>query len=214
MQEHRTNFAERVRLGETTRVEAFSDGVFAIAITLLILEIRPPLDPNILLWDFLVKQGPLYASFLAGFSTIGIMWINHHRLFTLIRKSDDWLLIFNALLLLGITAINYPTALLGEYLGTPNAPVAMAVYAATTVVIAISYNLLWRYASAHNRLLDPHTDPAAVAAVNRSFLFGPLLYAVAFVFAFISVPVSLVIVIGLALFFALPLQDVLTTRPN
>lgn len=206
--------APRVELNDTARLEAFSDGVFAIAITLLILEIRVPHDlGGVTLWNYVLSQWTLFASFLAGFCTIGIMWINHHRLFNLIQHSDRWLLIWNLLLLLGVTFINYPTALLGDFLGTPDAPTAMAIYAASTIVISIFFNLLWRHAvRAH--LLDPESDPRSIAAISRGYVFGPLLYSVAFVLAFINVYVSLVIVTGLGIFFALPERNPLTDRES
>lgn len=207
---HRNNLGKRVGLSETTRLEAFSDGVLAIAITLLILDIRPPhVESEGALWNAVLTQWTAYLSFFAGFTTIGIMWINHHRLFNLIRKSDDWLLLFNLLLLLGITFINFPTALLGEYLGTPNATTAMAIYAGTTVVIAVFYNLLWRHAVRAD-LLDPDVDMDAVEATSRGYVFGPVFYTVALVLAFVNVYVSLVIVVGLAIFFALPRRSLLT----
>src|SRR5258707_10148411 len=87
---------------ETAGIEAFSDGVFAIAITLLILEIQvPPQTPHGSLRTALVNLWPSYLAFLASFMTIGVMWLNHHRLFTLINKKDDGLIAFNLLLLLG-----------------------------------------------------------------------------------------------------------------
>ena len=212
MSMNRNNVVKRVGLSETTRLEAFSDGVIAIAITLLILEIRPPhVEGEGALWNAVLHQWTSYLSFFAGFTTIGIMWINHHRLFTMIRKTDEWLLLFNLLLLLAITFINFPTALLGEYLGTPNATTAMAVYAATTVAIAIFYNLLWRHA-VRAQLLDPEVDANAVQATSRGYFFGPVLYTVALVLAFINVYVSLAIVIGLAIYFALPRRSLLTSR--
>lgn len=205
----------RVELNETARIEAFSDGVFAIAITLLVLEIRVPheLPEGVSLWEYVLGQWTLFASFLAGFCTIGIMWINHHRMFDVIQRGDSWLKIWNLLLLLGVTFINYPTALLGDFINTPNGSTAMAIYAATTVAVAIAYNLLWRHA-VRAGLLDPAVDPHIVAATNRGYLFGPLLYAVALVFAFINVYISLAIVIGLALFFALPQRNPLTDRSH
>ena len=82
---------------ETARIEAFSDGVYAIAITLLILELKVPhgLGPGQRLIDALLQQWPSYAAFLVSFGTILVMWVNHHRLFNLIRRSDNLLLMFN-----------------------------------------------------------------------------------------------------------------------
>ena len=205
MSEQQDSLIRRVGLSETSRLEAFSDGVIAIAITLLILEIRVPHieGGETHLWDALVGMWPTFVAYLVGFSTIGIMWINHHRLFTMIRRTDDWLLIYNLLLLLGMTFVNFPTVLLGEYLGTPDAGVAMAVYAGTAVAIALCFNLVWRY-SVRAKLLDPEIPPQVIAGINRAYLFTPLLYGAAFVFAFINVFVSLVIVLGLAIYFAIP----------
>ena len=101
---------------ETARIEAFSDGVFAIAITLLILEIRVPTAENDLAAQ-LLKQWPSYVAFVLSFAFIGIMWINHHRLFTHIRRSNNTLMVLNLTLLLGVTAVPYPTAVLAQHLG-------------------------------------------------------------------------------------------------
>src|SRR5512132_2117231 len=98
---------------ETGRIEAFSDGVFAIAITLLVLDLKVPrdLDEGVSLAQALLRQWPSYLAFIASFATIGVMWINHHKLFTLIKRSDDVLLILNVILLLGVTLTPFPTAL-------------------------------------------------------------------------------------------------------
>ena len=134
---------------ETARIEAFSDGVFAIAITLLILEIQvPPQTPHGGLRAALAGLWPSYLAFLASFMTIGIMWLNHHRLFTLISKKDDGLIAFNLLLLLGITWLPFPTALLAEHLEGPHVDqqTAALAYAGSFFAIAIVFNVMWRYA--------------------------------------------------------------------
>src|SRR5215470_20063356 len=97
---------------ETNRVEAFSDGMFAIAITLLILELKVPTPAAGRLTAALLRQWPSYLAFLLSFAFIGIMWMNHHRMFTHIRRSNYTLLVLNLLLLLGITAVPFPTAVL------------------------------------------------------------------------------------------------------
>src|SRR5437870_4075423 len=129
---------------ETGRLEAFSDGVFAVAITLLILNIQPPSlsTPNLLedgpLLDFLGKQWPMLLAFATSFFTIGIMWINHHRLFTHIKRIDNTLLVLNLLLLLVIVFIPFPTALVAQqYAAHPGQHVAAALYSGTNVILAI-----------------------------------------------------------------------------
>ena len=101
---------------DTARTEAFSDGVFAIAITLLVLDIKVPqeLPESVRLGTALLQLWPSYLAFLTSFVTIGIMWINHHRLFTLIKRSDHWLLQLNGLLLLEDTFLPFPTAIVAE----------------------------------------------------------------------------------------------------
>ena len=135
---------------ETGRVEAFSDGVFAIAITLLILEIRPPEDATGA-GDLLTKLTkdllPSYLAYLTGFATIGVMWINHHRMFTHVRRVDQGLLFYNTLLLLVISFVPFPTAVIAKYLASDHAGtanVAAMLYSGMGIVIAIVFNLLWR----------------------------------------------------------------------
>src|SRR5262249_11394162 len=114
---------------ETARIEAFSDGVFAIAITLLILEIKIPQPAQGDLVVALLRQWPSYMAFFLSFAYIGIMWINHHRMFTLIKRSDDVLIILNLLLLFGVTAVPFPTAgLAPPFGGAPEAPAAPRFY--------------------------------------------------------------------------------------
>jgi uncharacterized membrane protein len=201
-----THEPARAEEKETGRIEAFSDGVYAIAITLLVLDIKVPHDlpESQRLIDALLQQWPSYFAFLTSFATIGIMWINHHRLFSLIKRADQMLLVLNGLLLLGVTFVPFPTALLAEYLGGRDQVVAALVFSGTYFVIALFFNVLWRYASYHNRLIDRRSDPRAVEAISRQYAFGPLLYLVALVLAWVSVPVSLAVNLLLALFFALP----------
>lgn len=191
---------------ETGRIEAFSDGVFAIAITLLILNMRVPprgSRPDELA-RALLAQWPNYLAFLTSFLTIGVMWMNHHRLFTLIRRADHLLMVLNTLLLLGISVVPFPTSVLAEYLGHPGEALAAMVYSGMYVVIAILFNALWHHAAGGMRLLGDDVDPAAVVAQTRQYAFGPVLYLVAFALAFVSVPASVALNLALALFFALP----------
>src|SRR6266568_3602964 len=194
-------------LKETGRLEAFSDGVFAVAITLLILNIQPPpksLEDGPLL-EFLRKQWPMLLAFVTSFATVGIIWINHHRLFNHIKRTDNTLLVLNLLLLLVIVFIPFPTALLAQqYAAHPDQHIAAVIYSGTNVILAVCFNLLWRYASYRNRLLGKDADTRAVMAISQQYLFGPLLYLVAFGLAWINVLASIALNLLLALFFALP----------
>jgi len=196
---------------ETGRLEAFSDGVFAVAITLLVLNIRiPGLDtPGKLLsdkdlWPVLLGEWPMLAAYTTSFTTIGIMWLNHHRLFVHIRRTDTILLLLNLLLLLTIVFIPVPTALLAEYFVRPDLHAAAIVYTGTCLGMACCFNGLWRYASYHNRLLGKNANPHAVNAISRQYLFGPLTYLITFGLAWVNTPASIIVSFILALFFALP----------
>lgn len=192
-------------LTETARVEAFSDGVFAIAITLLILEIKIPAPGTTSLSTQLLRQWPSYVSFVISFAFVGIMWINHHRLFTHIRKCDDMLLILNLLLLLGVTAVPFPTAVLAAHLGQAEERTAVLLYNGTYVFIATCFNILWRYAASQRRhLLATDVDRRSVEHISRQYAFGPALYLICVALTYVSVAASLVLNAGLAGFFALP----------
>ena len=191
---------------ETSRVEAFSDGVFAIAMTLLSVEIRTPehLAPGHVV-AALVKLWPSYLAFATSFFTIGVMWMNHHRLFNLIGKSDQGLLLSNLLLLSVVTFIPFPTALLARNLDHPDVRIAAVLYNAVFLVSALAFQLLWRHASGHDgRLLEKDADPESVAAITRQYRFGPLLYVVLIAVAFFSGTASLLLNLALAVFFAIP----------
>jgi uncharacterized membrane protein len=186
---------------DTGRVEAFSDGVFAIAITLLILEIRVPESAGHgTLGHALADLWPSYLAFVASFMTIGVMWLNHHRLFTLINKCDDGLIALNLLLLMGITWIPFPTGLLAEHLRRPDERVAGVVYAGSFVVIAIAFNVMWRYA-VHAKAVNEHVN---VPAITRQYAFGPLMYAALVGIAWLNGAACLVVSALYAVYFALP----------
>ena len=188
---------------ETARIEAFSDGVFAIAVTLLILEVKIPPPGSGQLGTLLLKQWPSYFAFVLSFAFIGIMWINHHRLFNHIRRSDEGLLLLNLLLLLGVTAVPFPTAVLAIHLLTPDARLAATIYNGTYVVIAILFRILWHHALSHD-LLGHEVDRASADKISKQYAGGPFLYLACVGLAWFSVTASLVLNVALAIFFALP----------
>jgi len=200
---------------DTSRLEAFSDGVFAVAITLLVLNIKIPgleLPANKLLpddggdslWQALLDEWPMLVAYGTSFATIGVMWLNHHRLYKHIHRTDTILILLNLLLLALIVFIPVPTALLAKYLERPDLHTAALLYSGTNIFMAICFNLLWRYASYGNRLLGKNVDMRSVAAINQQYLFGPLLYVIAFAFGLFSAPACIIVNLILALFFALP----------
>jgi uncharacterized membrane protein len=193
---------------ETQRLEAFSDGIFAIAVTLLILEVRVPIvhDPSSegALGDALRGLWPAYLAYATSFATILVTWINHHAVFRLIARSDHTFLLLNGLLLAIITAVNFPTALLAEYIGHPGERTAALVYTGTFIAMAFAFNAIWRYATAHGRLLSADADPALVRAINGRFRFGPLFYVIPFALAFVSAGAAFGLCMLLAVLYALP----------
>ncbi len=194
---------------ETARIEAFSDGVFAIAATLLILELKVPLfgaaegEPSdAALWQRLLADWHHYVAFGLSFGSILVMWVNHHRIFRVIRKSDDGFLFWNGLLLLCITIVPFPTALIAEYMDKPAAKAAAAVYSGMGLLIALAFTGLWRHAIRGGRLVTPGFREREVAELDRQYRFGPLAYVIAFVASFFSATVSIGICLGLVVFFS------------
>jgi uncharacterized membrane protein len=190
---------------ETGRIEAFSDGVFAIAITLLVLDIRvPPAHETHDLLDALGDRWPNLLAFFASFLFILVMWINHHRVFTLIRRTDNTLLIFNGLLLMGISLVPFTTALVAEYLRHDEETIAVMIYNGWYIFVAIFFNLVWRYASHNNRLFTEKTDRKIAANLTREYAIGPISYLVATLVALIHPYLGLAVNVALAVLYALP----------
>jgi uncharacterized membrane protein len=194
---------------DTARLEAFSDGVFAIAITLLIIEIGVPhVEGSESLPEALARLWPSYFGYVLSFVTIGIMWANHHGVFKDIDRVDHTLIVLNLLLLMAIAFLPFPTAVLADYLRDADyALPATLTYGATLTVIAVFFNAMWLYASRGRRLIDEHVSDARLRSRTRRYLFGPLLYGVTIPLAFTSVWISLGIITALALLYLLPSPD-------
>jgi uncharacterized membrane protein len=190
-----------------TRLEAFSDGVIAIIITLLVFSIQVPDSDTVDevgLLRALLDEWPTLLAFTVSFFFILVMWINHHRLFLVIRRADNGLLLWNGLLLFGISLVPFPTAVVAQYLNHAEQASAVLVYNGLFLLIAMFFNLLWRHASAGNRLFDANTDKVLVAHISRQYAFGPVLYGIALLLVLVSPWLSLALNVGLAVFFALP----------
>jgi uncharacterized membrane protein len=184
------------------RVEAFSDGVMAIAITLLILDVKVPTAGEGSLTRALAHQWPSYAAYAVTFLVIGIMWVNHHFLFDRVRAVTRALLYLNLLLLMGIAFLPFPTALLAEYLREDaNSHIAAAVYSATMVAIGIGFVALWWHLTRHPELLDEDTDVAVARVAVRRATLGPIVYGATIALAFVSAPACLVVYALMALYF-------------
>lgn len=129
------------------RAESFSDGVFAVAITLLVFNLLPGGGEK-LTYHSLATAWPQYAAYVVSFLTIGIMWMNHHTLFGHLTRVDRPMLVLNLLLLMGVVAIPFPTALVADHLtspGTSGGSVAAVLYGAVMIVISVFFNAIWAY---------------------------------------------------------------------
>jgi uncharacterized membrane protein len=186
----------------TGRVEAFSDGVIAVAATLLVLEIKEP-APGANVWAFLGHQFPTLAAYLTSFLTILIFWVNHHALFHTVCRVDRAMLFVNGLLLLAISFISYSTAVLGRALESGQYDrSAAALYALILGLASACFTGLWAYLVRNQRLLTEGARPRVRAALRRS-LTGPGLYLVAGLVALVNAPASLGVDAVVALYFAL-----------
>ncbi len=185
----------------TTRLEAFSDGIFAIAITLLVLEIHVPEGEG--LWRKLGDLWPSYAGYAVSFLTIGIIWVNHHSTFGRIRTVDRTLLFLNLLLLLWVAFLPFPTALVAEHIreGTDE-DVAAAVYAGSLLLMGASFFATAVYAHRLQRL-----PPAVLRAIAWRNAVGQGGYALALGLAFVNASVSLGICALVAVYYVLPGRD-------
>lgn len=192
----------------TGRIEAFSDGVFAIAITLLVLEIKVPAHTGAEqhgLTQLLLALWPSYLAFITSFIAILVIWVKHHWMFTLIKRTDPAFLYLNGLLLFFITLLPFPTALLAEYLLHPEAKVAASLYTGTVLAISLAFKGLWWHAMKDKMLLAANATSAATTGtkqLTQQNRYGPPLYFLAFGVSFLSEGASITLCLLLTLFFA------------
>lgn len=190
-------------MSNSSRVEAFSDGVFAIAITLLILEIQVPEETGHKLVEALAHQWPSYFAYVVSFLVIGVMWVNHHALFGYLAKADRTLVFLNLLLLMVVAALPWPTALLAGHLrNTDDARIAGVIYSGLMVVHALVYGTIWWYATRSGRLLRPGVAVEAARATRIRFSLGALVYPATVGLALISAWAMLAVHGLLAVYYA------------
>jgi uncharacterized membrane protein len=186
------------------RLEAFSDGVIAIAITLLVIEIHPPeLEPGETLAHGLWAQWPSYVAYLVSFLTIGVVWLNHHRVFQQVQVVDGPLLVLNLNLLLWTALVPFPTAVVAEHLaeGGESAQTAVAVYGAVFLLVGLSFGALFAWITRDDRLLGQLPPAGVVRATRLRFMVGTLVYLLAIALAFVSPAVALAVHAANALYY-------------
>ncbi len=177
------------------RLEAFSDGVFAVAITILALNLVVPKDAADLsrgLWHDVESHWPPYAAYLVSFMIIGIIWVSHNSVFGHIAKLDRMLIFLNLLLLMVVVVIPFPTALVAEFLnkGQP-AHVALALYSAVMLAQALVWSAIWWWAANHPKLLAEHVDPELARKAVLRFSAGAPIYVLAIGLSFVNADVAL-----------------------
>jgi uncharacterized membrane protein len=194
-------------VSETSRLETFSDGVMAIAITLLVLDLAVPTHQALAaakesLGRALAAQWPSYAAYVVSFMVIGIIWVNHHALFGLIAGVDRWVLFSNLLLLMVVSAIPFPTRLMAEYLtdGGSSAHLAAAVYSANMLLMALAFTGLY-IAGTRPAMVRHDVDAVAVRRSLPRFSAGVGVYAATVALAFVSAPATLLVHFGLAVYY-------------
>lgn len=169
-----------------SRIEALSDGVFAIAMTLLIFQLKVPAFPKGVsardLADGVLAMWPQAACFALSFITAGTLWVAHRGQFHYIHRTDRPLLWINIIFLLFVSVIPFVTALLGQY---PTYTLAVTLYGGNMVLTVMTLWFHWRYATSRHRLTAPHLSRAVVELQSRRILLGPCIYVVAMVIAIV-----------------------------
>jgi len=195
-----------VQLGRN-RIEALTDGVFAVAMTLLVLDIKvPELEQSLSSAELplrLLALWPKFLTYAISFVILGVYWVGHHMQLSFIRSADRPLLWINILFLLWVALVPFSTALLSEY---TTHRLAVAVYGANLIAIGLTLALHWWYATAGTRHVDPNTHPGLVRAAMVRTLMGPLLYLIAIAISFFSTELSLVVYALVPIIYILPGQ--------
>ncbi len=191
----------------TERLQAFSDAIFAFAVTLLGINLAVPVLQNPAkdsLLKALLQMWPYFFGFITSFIIVGITWANHHEMFRFIKRSNHYFLLLNIIFLMTIALIPFPTAVLAQYIVIPTQRVtATAFYSGTLLAMSIMYNIVWLYALKNN-LMAPQCNPDVLKIMTRGYLLGPILFSIAFILAFIWYPASLALNIFAYFIFLLP----------
>ncbi|WP_296500759.1 TMEM175 family protein [uncultured Actinomyces sp.] len=192
---------EEAALISPGRLEAFSDGVIAIAITLLSLEIKLPDDVESLL-RALASLWPGYVGFVLSFLLVGQVWLNHHAIFARVRSVDQWMLICNLFLLLDVAFLPFATSVLTRSLESGHDERTGAVfYGLVMVVGGLFFNALWRASIRDRSRLRSEVPEAEVRSMTRRFAMGPWLYALAALLGLVSAWLSVVTYVALIVFY-------------
>jgi uncharacterized membrane protein len=185
------------------RLETFADGVFAIAATLLIIDVGVPGGSDEGLGQQLLHIWPQYLAYAVSFVTIGIMWVNHHRLIRQLERVDEPFLFLNLGLLACVAFVPFPTRIVADFVRTDDGRAAALLYGITLTVTSVFFISVWLYAAYGARLLHPKADPRMVSGITRSYLPGSPMYGSATLVAFLSPEASAALFGLIAVFYML-----------
>jgi len=184
-----------------SRAEAFSDGIFAIAATLLVLDLAVP-KPDPTLLDGFLHQWPAYAAYATSFLTIGIIWVNHHAVLERLDRVDRALLFLNVVFLLFVALIPFPTKVLAHYLqaGGDYAHVAAAAYGVSMILMGVSFSLLTYYSSSRGLI---RAQQRLTFWQQVRYSIGLVMYGVGTGLSFVDARIALIIYAGMALYYVI-----------
>ena len=189
----------------TSRIEAFSDGVFAIIITLLVLEIHVPQvqgkDVSVALARSLLALAPKFLAYIISFLLVCVWWVAHHHLFQVLKRSDRGLLWLNSLFLLWLAFLPFPTALMGDY---PGERIAVMSFGVVSTLAGISFTFMRYYAFYLAKLVDESIDRRLLNSAMLKSTLNPVLHSIAVLLAFVDTRLSIALYIILPLMFFIP----------
>ena len=188
------------------RIEALSDGIFAFAMTLLVLDLKIPhsLGPSAAaspLGETLLALWPKFLSYFMSFVVLGVYWIAHHGYAHFLKRTDRWLLWCNLLFLMFVVLVPFSTDLLGDY---PRHKGAVMIYGANFIALGLTFYLQWWYATSGHRLVGRDLEPEVVRRGKRRMLGGIAVYSCAVLLALVSPTLSVILYAAIPLFFIFP----------
>jgi uncharacterized membrane protein len=199
---------------ELQRIELFSDAVFAIACTLLVLEFRVPPVEDIsvpgALWPALRAVWPSFVAYILSFMAILIAWAGHHRTLNLLIGSSKVFLYANGFLLLTITFIPFPTAVLAEYINTPQANIAVIFYSVAFLALSVAFNIWWLSMFRPQRLFPAHASNAAMRSATIQIFSGLPVYAGTTIISYWFPIIGLIVIFGMELLWIVMSTGVVT----
>jgi uncharacterized membrane protein len=196
---------------ETSRIEAFSDGIFAIAITLLILDIHvPAVKENESLLILLAADWATYLAFLIGFFTMLVCWINHHYMFEFIYRKNGMVLLLNGFKLLMVSFTPFATAVLSKYIGTPQQKIAVGIYTLNFFLMGLAMSCLWYYAN--RKGLTRASSSKILKANTRLYVLAPIISGFIFILSFVSVWICLFLAAIMFLIYLFPASTIALYR--